>query len=134
MTYRETALLTNATTSSVSSQLRVAIVVAHELGHQWFGNLVTMEWWDELWLNEGFASFMEFKGAAHARPSLSPWDGFIPDTWSRALDTDSYASTHPLRRADVVSPGQIEEQFDDISYAKCVRRERGEGKRQKRPP
>ncbi|RZC34917.1 glutamyl aminopeptidase [Asbolus verrucosus] len=66
VTYRETALLYNSDTHSASNKQRVAEVVAHELAHSWFGNLVTMDWWDNLWLNEGFASYIQYKGVDHA--------------------------------------------------------------------
>lgn len=68
VTYRETSLLYDRTISSTANKLRVANVVAHELAHMWFGNLVTMAWWDELWLNEGFASYIQYKGVNAALP------------------------------------------------------------------
>lgn len=68
VTFRETALLYDNKSSSASNKQRVASVVAHELSHQWFGNYVTMAWWNELWLNEGFATFLQYKGVDHVFP------------------------------------------------------------------
>ena len=76
ITYRETSLLYSPDRSSASSQQWVAVVVAHELAHQWFGNLVTMQWWNDLWLNEGFASWMEYKGVAETQPSWAMEEQF----------------------------------------------------------
>ena len=76
ITYRETSLLYSPERSSASSQQWVAVVVAHELAHQWFGNLVTMQWWNDLWLNEGFASWMEYKGVAETQPGWAMEEQF----------------------------------------------------------
>ncbi|XP_065178411.1 glutamyl aminopeptidase-like [Sycon ciliatum] len=118
ITYRETALLYNNMSSSTSDEQWVAVVVAHELAHQWFGDLVTMEWWSDLWLNEGFATFMEYIGAGHY--AKGQWDmqlQFMVDDFERALASDSLPSSHPIL-ATVHSPSQINEIFDSISYSK----------------
>ncbi|KAI8837566.1 peptidase family M1-domain-containing protein [Chytridium lagenaria] len=117
VTYRETALLFDENLSSAKDKQRVATVIAHEFAHQWFGNLVTMEWWGELWLNEGFASFMEYKGVDSLEPSWRMQDQFLNMDFLKALDADSSRYTHSIA-AEVTDPAEIEDIFDDITYAK----------------
>ncbi len=96
VTYREVDLLIDAAASSRQRQ-RVAEVVIHELAHQWFGNLVTMEWWDDLWLNEGFATWMETGVTHELYPAWSMWEQFITDMQGRALGLDALRSSHPIQ-------------------------------------
>jgi puromycin-sensitive aminopeptidase len=117
ITYRMTALLIDAQNSGLASKQRVAYVVAHELAHQWFGNLVTMEWWKELWLNEGFATFVGVQAVAHLFPEWDMWTNFQTDYTNSALITDALASSHPIE-VEVRSSAQIGEVFDVISYKK----------------
>ena len=117
ITYRETALLIDEATSGVSSKQRVAYVVAHELAHQWFGNLVTMEWWKELWLNEGFATWVGNLAVAHFFPEWDIWTSFISDYFSRAQLLDAMINTHPVE-VEVNNSDEIDEIFDVISYCK----------------
>ncbi|XP_061819782.2 aminopeptidase N-like [Nerophis lumbriciformis] len=118
--YRETALLYDPAKSSMGNKYRVTGVIAHELAHQWFGNLVTMQWWNDLWLNEGFASYVEYLGADYAEPTWNIKDQIVLDDIYRVMSVDSLASSHPLsRREDEVnSPAQISEMFGSISYSK----------------
>ncbi|XP_069972068.1 aminopeptidase N-like [Penaeus vannamei] len=115
--YRETAMLYSPEESSASNKQRVATVVVHELAHQWFGNLVTPTWWTDLWLNEGFASFMEFIGVDHVEPSWRMMDQFVVDTLHYVFGIDSLESSHPVS-IPVGHPDEINEIFDSISYYK----------------
>ncbi|KAM4809421.1 leucyl-cystinyl aminopeptidase [Rhinophrynus dorsalis] len=116
ITFREIALLYNENTSSVLDKQGITTVIAHELAHQWFGNLVTMEWWNDLWLNEGFATYMEYFSLGSTFPDLNADDDFLKLRFM-ALQKDSLTTTHPIS-TDVQSPEQIEEMFDDLSYIK----------------
>ncbi|XP_070821369.1 endoplasmic reticulum aminopeptidase 1b [Chaetodon trifascialis] len=119
-TYRETGLLFDPEKSSASDKLGLTKVIAHELAHQWFGNLVTMEWWNDLWLNEGFAKFMEFISLDITYPELHVDDFFLGKCFE-AMEVDSLSSSHPVS-THVENPTQIQEMFDDVSYDKgaCI--------------
>ncbi|XP_037807865.1 glutamyl aminopeptidase-like isoform X1 [Lucilia sericata] len=117
VTYRETALLYDKTISSSSNQQRVATVVAHELAHMWFGNLVTMKWWNDLWLNEGFASYIEYKGVNHVHPDWQMLDQFLIADLHGVMKLDATLASHPIVQT-VESPNQITELFDSITYSK----------------
>lgn len=117
VTYRETALLVDEKNSSASAKQRVAEVVDHELAHQWFGNLVTMEWWTDLWLNEGFASYMGPKAVDNQFPEWDTWTQYVVTEHLTALHDDSLKNTHPIE-IDVKNPHEIREIFDHITYSK----------------
>lgn len=123
ITFRETILLYDPKTSSTQTKQRIAEVVSHELAHQWFGNLVTMEWWNDLWLNESFATFMATKFVDKFYPEWKLWDQFLEDTMNTAMALDALHSSHPID-VKVNSPSEIREIFDAISYDKggCVLR------------
>ena len=116
ITFRESALLADEN-SSIITKTTVIEVIAHEMAHQWFGNLVTLKWWDDLWLNESFATFMAYKFGAKVYPQLG-FDGlfYFIETVSAMLE-DSISSTHPIE-AKVSNPVEINELFDGISYGK----------------
>ncbi|XP_063781891.1 aminopeptidase N [Pseudophryne corroboree] len=120
VTYRDTALLYNEIESSIGNKERVVTVIAHELAHQWFGNLVTVRWWNDLWLNEGFASYVEYLGADFAEPTWNIKDLIVLYDVHRVMAVDALLSSHPLtsREEDVNTPAQISELFDSITYSK----------------
>ncbi|XP_007938972.1 glutamyl aminopeptidase [Orycteropus afer afer] len=117
ITYRETNLLYDPNESASSNQQRVASVVAHELVHQWFGNIVTMDWWEDLWLNEGFASFFEFLGVNHAEKEWQMRDQMLLEDVLPVQKDDSLMSSHPIV-VTVATPAEITSVFDGISYSK----------------
>lgn len=122
ITFREILLLVDENTSTAVKK-RAAEVIAHELWHQWSGNLVTMKWWNDLWLNESFATYMAYKAVAHHNPDWKIWEEYLSGELSTGLFKDSLKSTHSIE-VEVKSPKEIEEIFDEISYAKggCVLR------------
>ena len=116
ITYREILLHVDKDTS-VRARKSVAHVIAHEVAHMWFGDLVTMRWWDDLWLNESFATFMDFKSTDRAYPEWKVWQDFVRTSTSGAMGRDALTKTHPIM-AKVHDPEEIEELFDEISYGK----------------
>ncbi|KAJ6662846.1 hypothetical protein lerEdw1_011050 [Lerista edwardsae] len=120
VTYRENSLLFDPLFSSIGNQERVVTVIAHELAHQWFGNLVTLRWWNDLWLNEGFASYVEYLGADAAEPDWRIKDLMVSNDMYRVMATDALASSHPLsfKENEINTPAQISEVFDSIAYSK----------------
>ncbi|KAG0022145.1 hypothetical protein BGZ80_000958 [Entomortierella chlamydospora] len=117
VTYRTVALLFDEKTSDLRFKEQVASTVAHELAHQWFGNLVTMEWWDHLWLNEGFATWVGTLAVDHLFPEWDTWPTFIVADVQRGIALDSLRSSHPIE-VPVNDPHEIHQIFDAISYSK----------------
>uniref|UniRef100_A0A3P8SB73 Aminopeptidase n=1 Tax=Amphiprion percula TaxID=161767 RepID=A0A3P8SB73_AMPPE len=120
ITYRETALLYNPEVSSNGDKEWVATVIAHELAHMWFGNLVTTRWWNDLWLNEGFATYVSYLGADFAEPKWNMKDLIVLNEIIGVMGVDALASSHPLssKEEDIQRPEQISQLFDSITYSK----------------
>lgn len=116
ITFREVLLLVDPATVTQPELQRVADVIFHELAHMWFGDLVTMRWWNGLWLNEAFATFMEMRCTDAFRPDWQRWVDFGLSR-TMAFDTDSLASTRPIE-FEVVSPADAEGMFDILTYEK----------------
>jgi aminopeptidase N/puromycin-sensitive aminopeptidase len=118
ITFREVILLINEQQGAIELKKEIASVIAHEMAHQWFGDLVTMQWWDDIWLNEGFATWMSSKPIEAWKPEWNfKLDDVIDD--GRTLNTDSLANTRPIHQA-ANTPGQIMELFDGIAYGKAA--------------
>jgi len=117
ITFRETALLVDPETATQAELLRILDVVAHELAHMWFGDLVTMTWWDGIWLNEAFASFMEMKATDAMKPEWKRWLSFSAVERPWAYDTDGLQTSRPVE-FEVTSPEEANEMFDALTYGK----------------
>lgn len=117
ITYRTVDLLIDPENTNVNTKQRVTEVVMHELAHQWFGNLVTMDFWDGLWLNEGFATWMSWYACDALYPDWKVWESYVSDSLQQALTLDALRASHPIevpvKRAD-----EINQIFDAISYSK----------------
>jgi len=118
ITFREAILLIDEQRATVGLKKEIASVIAHEMAHQWFGDLVTMKWWDDIWLNEGFATWMESKPVAAWKPE---WNINLDDVsgTGEALSVDSLQNTRPIHQA-AETPAQILELFDGIAYGKAA--------------
>jgi aminopeptidase 2 len=117
VTFRTVALLFDETKSSAASKERVCTTVAHELAHQWFGNLVTIGWWSDLWLNEGFATFVGTLATDHLNPEWKIFTSFVVDDLQSALNLDGLRSSHPVQ-VEVNKATEVDQIFDQISYEK----------------
>ncbi len=126
ITYYESVLLFDPKISATSTKQDVFAVIAHEMAHQWFGDLVTMAWWDNLWLNEGFASWMGSKCTDHFNPDWAEWlRRSVPRSATRrvgspkdaAMQSDARSTTHPVQR-EIKTEAQANSAFDEITYRK----------------
>lgn len=120
VTYRKTSLLFDESSTSIRSKKNIANTVCHELAHMWFGNLVTMQWWSDLWLNEGFATWAATLAIANSIQDILPsdaWTNFINDDMNSGMAMDSIKSTHRIG-IEVEDPAEIDQIFDAISYDK----------------
>jgi puromycin-sensitive aminopeptidase len=116
VTFRETALLVDPSTASTTEVMRIADVVAHELAHMWFGDLVTMKWWNGIWLNEAFATFMEMMAVDSFRPQWKRWGQFATER-AASMKVDGLASTRPVE-IEVKRPEEADAMFDVLTYQK----------------
>ena len=123
ITYRVVELMLDEKVSGAATKERIAEVVQHELAHQWFGNLVTMDWWEGLWLNEGFATLMSWLSCNEFYPEWKVWENYVTDNLQSALGLDSLRSSHPIE-VPVKRASDVDQIFDAISYSKgsCVLR------------
>ena len=117
VTYREVVLLVDPERTSVQVRQRTAAIISHEMAHMWFGDLVTMAWWNDLWLNESFASWIGDKAVDWLFPDWEMWTQFVSGDTNSALSLDGLRSSHPIEQ-EVKDPAEIGQLFDAISYSK----------------
>ena len=117
VTYREVVLLVDPDQSSAQIRQRVAAIISHEMAHMWFGDLVTMAWWNDLWLNESFASWIGDKAVDSLFPEWEMWTQFVSSDTNNALGLDGLKNSHPIEQ-EVKDPAEIGQLFDAISYSK----------------
>ncbi len=118
ITFRETALLINDGSNNIDAKQQIALVISHEISHQWFGNLVTMDWWDDLWLNESFANLMEYRSVDQIFPEWQIWEHFVSHEVIGAKKRDGLLKVQPIH-TKVSHPDEISTLFDpSIVYSK----------------
>lgn len=117
VTFRETRLLCDPQNTSSVNKQNIALVIGHELAHMWFGNLVTMDWWTDLWLKEGFAEFIMYMSVGKLYPEMETWSTFVADILGPALELDALNNSHPIE-VEVGHPSEVSEIFDTITYNK----------------
>lgn len=117
LTYRESNILYRSDDSTSMQQQRIAAVIAHEIAHQWYGDLVTCQWWDVTWLNEGFARYFQYFGTAMVEKNWDLEHQFVVEQLQGVMQMDSLESTHPMTH-NVYTPSQVSGIFDSISYNK----------------
>ncbi len=117
ITFREVELIADPKGTSTATKQRIAEVVAHELAHQWFGDLVTLSWWDDTWLNESFATFMSYKAMENVLPEWDAGSKYLDQEVSRGFSSDNFAASHPVNM-HVGDASHAASMFDDISYRK----------------
>ncbi|CAH1647274.1 unnamed protein product [Spodoptera littoralis] len=118
LTYREALILYDPANSNNWYKQRIANIISHEIAHMWFGNLVTCDWWDTLWLNEGFARFYQYYLTHEAEPEMGYGTRFIVEQLQVAMLSDSFASAHALTNPDVSDPDSVRDHFSTITFAK----------------
>ncbi|CAG8554273.1 15559_t:CDS:10 [Funneliformis caledonium] len=117
ITFRTARVLFDPRSSNVKIKQDIAYIISHEIAHQWFGNLVTMEWWEHLWLKEGFATWVGYFAVDRLFPDWNVWTQFVTQGFQSALQLDSLRSSHPIE-VPVNNSSEISQVFDDISYQK----------------
>ena len=122
ITYRDAYIVIDPEKASQGELQNSLDVIGHEIAHQWFGNLVTMAWWEGAWLNEAFASFMELKSTHAMRPEWKRWLTFANLEVPWAMGTDQLQSTRPIE-FEVTAPEEVDQMFDAITYGKGLRRQ-----------